>query len=541
MKKLWKKFLATAIAMMMVVALLPAVAMADDETEEPVTPTEPEVEEAAKNSGSLTIIKNGEKTTEYLSGAVFTVYKLAAISNQGDNWTYTVQEQYKTTLGDDGTAKNLNELETTTWEGKIDTLASNANNDTTGKTESTATGLDGKTTISNLSLGIYLVKETTTPSGYVASKPFIVSIPSTDNYNKDSKKSENVGTKLVYDITAQPKNEPINIEKTVTSDKNVGIGETVNYVIETTIPNYGSEYTKKNFKIYDKMSSGLTLNVNSIKVYVEENITKDSDLNSLTPVEASDDTYTKTTSDLSNNKTFELAFSTNYVEKNKKKKVVVTYSATVNENAVYEIGNEAGLTYESKPGTDTEDKTDKENVYTYTIDLTKTGDKAEHTGGLNGAVFTLATTNSDNLVDIVVNGTKTEVNAKEKKGLKTEKTTIDAEEKDGKLIIRGLPAGTYTLTETESPAGYTLLKNPVTIVIAAGEDGKIDTTKTTVDGKNNADAVNADNGKVSVGIKNKSGFSLPSTGGTGTILYTAVGLLIMAGAALLMMSRKRRV
>lgn len=61
----------------------------------------------------------------------------------------------------------------------------------------------------------------------------------------------------------------------------------------------------------------------------------------------------------------------------------------------------------------------------------------------------------------------------------------------------------------------------------------------TVDGisvKNNM----TEDGVVPVGLQNKSGFNLPATGGMGTYLFTIGGLVIMAGAALLLIASKKR-
>lgn len=504
MKKLWKKLVAVTTAVMMAITLLPAMANAS----------------ATDGKGSVTIKKNGATTDEYLGGAKFSFYKLASISNtNGADWKYTVESPYNTEalLGSAQDA-NLDTLPVKEWESKISALAA-VKATPVAESEESVKSNEGSTGPTELSLGIYLVKETQTPSGFVASKPFIVSVPSTDNYNGTPKE----GTKLIYDITAQPKNSSVDIKKTIETAKNVSIGEYVKYKVNSVIPNYSEEYTEPKFNIYDKMSEGLTwVNNTDYPLTVMVNGTK---------IEAGADTYKVVTEGLSDDKTFEIQFAKAFLQNDnyKGKSVEVTYYAQVNEKAAYENTNQAGIIYNNAPGSEADAETDEKKVYTYTIDLTKTGDKDDDVNGLNGAEFTL-TAADENMITLVVNGDKVEVNGKTTDSFKT----VEVENQKGKLIIKGLKAGTYTLTETKSPKGYSLLKNPVTIVITAKDDGTLESA--TVDGTN----ATVEAGTVQVEIQNKSGFSLPSTGGMGTYLFTIAGLVIMAGAAFLLIASKRR-
>lgn len=510
MKKLWKKLLAVTTAVMMAITLLPAMANAN----------------ATDEKGSVTIIKNGEKSDEFLAGAKFSFYKIASITNsEGKDWKYTVEEAYREKLGDNGSAKNLNNLPSSAWEANIDVLA--ATNATAIKESKASAEETGSTGATELPLGVYLVKETTTPAGYVASKPFIVSVPSTDNYDTAGKE----GTEFIYNITAKPKNSKMSVDKTIVNeDKTAYIGGFVEYKVETQIPKYGTEYTNPVFNIYDKMSNGLSFvnddndTAHKLKVVVGG-----------TEIVEGENTYTLATDGLSDEKTFEIQFAKAFLEnkENKGNKVEVTYYAQVNENAVYINENSANITYQNKPGETTDATPSKKNVYTYGIDLTKKGDKSADADGLDGAEFTLAAANGE-MISILVNGKKVAVNGESKGGFQT--TTVD--NKKGKLVFKGLKAGTYTLTETKSPSGYSLAKNPITIVITANEDGSLaDATVDKISVKNKI----TEDGVVPVGLQNKSGFSLPATGGMGTYLFTIGGLVIMAGAALLLIaSRKRR-
>ena len=517
MKKLLKQLLAVTTAIMMAITLLPAMANA---------------EKTARTTGTLQIIKHGKDKETLLGGAEFTFYKLASITNNaGTDWKYAVVEHYKDVLGSTE-AKNLNDLPSKTWEekGTIDKLSVLAESDSSG-ISSGSTAADGEekgyTPKTELNFGVYLVKETTTPSGHVAGEPFIVSIPSTNNY--DGKETE--GTSFVYDIVAEPKNSEVPVEKTA-DDTSVAIGQKVTYTVNTTIPKYGTEYfyTDKNgnkvvpkFEVYDTLSEGLTLDENSIKVKVGNDGISSANYTIK---------FKDTDPDIAP-KTFLLSFNSDYLKTmGSSQAITITYSATVNKDAVYENGNTAGVKYSNKPGENGvgDPVESKENVYTYGIDLTKTGDKNdEDKKGLNGAEFTLSTAN-DKLLTVRINGEKVEVN----KETTDSTATAKYKEANGKLVFNGLAEGTYTLTEKKAPAGYTLLKNPITIVIKANGDGTIKSA--TVDGKE----TKTTGGVVPVKIENHSGFTLPGTGGMGTYIFTIGGLVVMAGAVLLLVSSKKK-
>lgn len=497
MKKIWKRLIAVAVATLMLISMLPMAVMAESKTE-----------------GTVEIIKNGEDKNEFLAGAQFSFYQLASINNEGDKWTYTVNEAYTSVLGGH-TMKNLDELVAAEWENQITNLDAIAASQTATNT-SNETGSDGSTGKTTLSLGIYLVKETKVPEGYMASAAFIVSVPSTNNYS--DKKGETIGEYLEYDIVAQPKNEKLSIEKTILDNTtNVGIGDTVKYKIESMIPKYGDAYTNPKFNIYDTMSEGLTLD-EAIKVTVNG-----------TEVGLSEDAYSIEIPGTGNTgKTFEIIFKPDYIKANGGNKVIVEYSATVNENAEYTIGNKAGITYNNAPGSDKNAETDEKKVYTYTIDLTKIGEGNDK-DGLNGAIFSLTNAENEELQVVINGGDKaTIVNAD------TELETATVEMDKGKLVIKGLAAGTYTLTEVKSPAGYTLLKNPITIVLEADTDGTL--KNATVDGE----TVTFSEGSVAVTVNNHKGFTLPETGGMGTYIFTIGGVILMAGAIILLLTMKKK-
>ena len=167
--------------------------------------------------------------------------------------------------------------------------------------------------------------------------------------------------------------------------------------------------------------------------------------------------------------------------------ITVTYDATLSEEA--KAGRYENTAWVTAPS-DRETSKDIVYVNTYAIDIFKY-DQADNTG-LVGAEFTL-TDAEGTVIDTVTSG------------------------EDGHVVIDGLDAGTYTLTETEAPDGYVKSDTPLTIVIPDNADG--------------------DN-VVSVSFANSQ---IPHTGGTGTLMFTIGGAAIIATAGvLLLVSRKKK-
>ena len=100
----------------------------------------------------------------------------------------------------------------------------------------------------------------------------------------------------------------------------------------------------------------------------------------------------------------------------------------------------------------------------------------------------------------------------------------------GMLLLHGLDAGTYELEEEYAPDGYVKLQHPVTIVIS-DED---------LDGKVEAEGEELEDGVMTVTIKNGKGFTLPVTGGIGTVLFSTTGILMMGAGILLIIAVFRR-
>ena len=111
-------------------------------------------------------------------------------------------------------------------------------------------------------------------------------------------------------------------------------------------------------------------------------------------------------------------------------------------------------------------------------------------------------------------------------------------DENGHLKFEGLNEGTYTIHELVAPNGYNLLKEPVTVEITAEtDDDKLTCEWTAKMGDTELSA--NDNHLFEVKIKNKGGAELPSTGGIGTRIFYALGSILVIGAGIILVSRKR--
>ena len=216
--------------------------------------------------------------------------------------------------------------------------------------------------------------------------------------------------------------------------------------------------------------------------------------------------------------------------------VTVEYSATVNENAV--IGGKGnpnkslGVYQKDVNGGDGTGETPEDEVwaFTYQLDTTKV-DSANPETKLKDAQFRLY--NSDKTKSATIE------NGKISAWVDGDAGTVITTPEGGVFNIAGLDADTYYLKEIKAPAGYNLPTGDdayFKLVIAAtlkvdNGKGKIDTL--TITSGTSTTPRDGDKGKGSVAmtITNTSGSTLPGTGGIGTVIFTVVGLLVMAGAA----------
>lgn len=500
MKKLWKKLLAVTTAVMMAITLLPAMANAES------TITDPQAK------GSLTINKTTNKKDadgKYpgLGGAEFTIYKVASLE-PGTNGKYKSWKLTTDFARLSLTPDTLGSISTADLEAKANEAKKIAA-DLTGQSQTTADGTGetrkGEATFSNLELGYYLVVETKTPSKYVASKPFFVSIPETVTTAD--------GSTWNYNVSVSPKNQGIPDTDKVPDKKTVGVGDEVTYTITgPTVPNYDEAYneTTLKYEITDTLSTGLTFAKDKadLKVYT-------TDVNS--PL-VEDRDYTFEYDSTANKITISLILSK--IRDLKGEAIHVKYTVTVNENAV--VGsdgtiNKAEVEYTNNPDGTTDGSKKEVKVYSFKIKINK---KKDNGSPLKGATFGLYRDAA--CADKIAEATSSD---------------------DGVINFGDaskLAAGTYYLKELQAPSGYSALTSVVKVVISTATPND----NTTYDFKysmNEGEENNVgEDGVISLDITNNKGFNLPATGGMGTYLFTIGGLVIMAGAALLLIASKKR-
>ena len=300
---------------------------------------------------------------------------------------------------------------------------------------------------------------------------------------------------------------------TGTDGVSASINQHVSFQIDSIVPDL-TNYTNYIYKVTDTMSDALVPDQNA-KVTIGT-----TDVTSLSQISYSGQTMTVTIPF----NTFKTGNAGGAFAKDTP--IAITYSARVSANAsVYPSAtgnsNEASLEYSNNVDDHTVKETtpsSKVNVYLFTIDITKVNDENQT---LPGAKFTLQD-NAGNYIPVTLTSGRYKVSDTLAATEPNATVTSDA---NGKIYIDGLAEGTYTLTETQAPANYNLLKTPVTVTIAATY--------------NAAGEVTAVTGNVKK-VVNKKGGLLPSTGGTGTVIYTAGGIGVMACAIIVLAIKRKK-
>ena len=309
------------------------------------------------------------------------------------------------------------------------------------------------------------------------------------------------------------------------------IGDKINFKITGKVSSKYADYKSYYYSFADTMSNGLTYNKDA-KVFVvsgenkinvteqfkkeetDSSFTIDANLKELTGVTINADTT-----------------------------IVVEYTATLNENAVSGSAgnkNEVILKYENDPyhegdgdpstsdAPETPGETPKDINIVFTYDLTVNKVDASNKP-LEGAGFTLFKFSVAENEYVAIGNEITGV------------TTFD---------FKGLDAGQYKLVETTVPAGYNKADDIEFIIKATYDTSKdpvelagLQVTKTdsTVISTGSDAYFNADmqTGKVATNVVNTTGPQLPSTGGMGTTLFYVLGSVLLLGAVVLLVVRRR--
>lgn len=307
----------------------------------------------------------------------------------------------------------------------------------------------------------------------------------------------NLNTLTGKDISVAVKATYPTIGKTV-DVVNPEIGQNVNYTITGNVPDTTglSEYL---YKVTDTMTAGLTFK-KDVQVTIGGTA-----VTGLTPV------YTDNGFEL----TIPMISNSNAIY-NAGDSIIITYSATVNENAVSQVSaNNAVLEYGRNPQESNKNTPAIAKVYNAKIVINKKNESGE---SLAGATFALYRTKED--------GSTKEYYKLSKANVLTWVDSVDQATKyttsdTGIVNFIGLKNGTYFIEETNAPQGYNKLPAPVEVKINGNADATLTDLTETKD------------------ITNTHGSSLPSTGGVGTTLMYTVGGLLVAGAAVAFVTKKR--
>lgn len=303
--------------------------------------------------------------------------------------------------------------------------------------------------------------------------------------------------------TVQEKNSVPTVDKTILDSNNktkknsANIGDTV--LFKTTID---VEKGAENYVLHDKMDAGLTFDsIHSVQA------------NQPSPVLDKD--CILQTENLGDDCTFHLVFTQEYLNNlTDSHEIDVVYGATVNKDAKINQANtnQTWLTY----GDNKKSNVDETQTFSFGIPVFK------YTGltktGLADAQFKLY---NDEACKDEVKLTKADDHTYrvDPKGNATMVSPID-----GKFNVNGLKAGTYYLKEMAAPKGYNKLAKPIKVTI--DNDGKIT-------------AGPKDETTTEVGVENKSGTLLPSTGGMGTTLIYLAGIVLVVLSGYVLISKRR--
>lgn len=505
------------------------------------------------------------------TGAIFTAYKLLDIER--DNTTNMLKvsipttgdaqdfwNKYVTSVKDDftGTAtiddikKAINSFGTNDSKKSssiVDEFVKYSSRNFTKKSSSEV--VSGKAQITT-DFGFYAILQTGAPvNGHIASAPVLACLPM-----QETDSSGNNTENWLKSYTVKPKDDTISITKQVKAsgdaykDETItNIGDTVSYEIIAELPTYGADIVNSGitYTIEDapNPTNALTLDKDSITVSYTKEADKTTDAYSDMPADA----FAVTTS----GNVFTFKFTDGYYAtaiNGEYTYIKITYSATLNGFAVVEGDgniNTATLTYSSYAGAAPATTTADAKVYTMGLDITKIEKDSNPIKTLAGAEFEVYTdaagTEVNRLSFIETTGSdeikRYRVATPGETGSVTKIVVTDSTDadKNGKLMIDGLNDTTYYLKETKAPTGYNLSTDLFEINVAptaytdgTAADDYTDDTNAVLD---------FDEHRLSKDIENSTGIDLPVTGGMGTVIFTAIGLLLMAGAAYFLFRGKK--
>lgn len=318
------------------------------------------------------------------------------------------------------------------------------------------------------------------------------------------------------------------------------IGEKVEYKLTGSVASNIDTFTKYEYTFQDHLSVGLEADKNSVKVTINDTVIQPTKVDLAETVNASGDPTGG--HDLSISFTdLKAAAKDAGVTLKGDSKVVVTYKAKLTEKAEYTAAgntNDVKLVYSNNPMVDGTGTSTSKRVtdHVFRLDVTKV-DKDDQSHKLE-ATFQVKMTHEGNkkLTQekwLTQEGGLTEEVANAGK-FKTDKD-------GGKIYIPGLVAGTYEITECDTPAGYnTLAPFTITVDPEYNDDGTLKNLDVTSSNTEMVASSPTNDATIPVTIQNKKGSGLPLTGLNGvTFTWIAGGAVLCIGVAHLIRSRKQ--
>ncbi len=375
-------------------------------------------------------------------------------------------------------------------------------------------------------------------------------VTTTQGQNAISVDSTKPNATIIDKNTTPPISNPT---KTV-DDDDVYVGQTVTYTVKFATANYDGTKQIVSYTVKDTPAA------NSLENITVTSIIVDNDGNTAT----TDDQTTLTTQQFVNNTiTIPWAEATTSGEGDEATTtygaslykngttLIITYTAKVAATAAVDGAgntNEVEITHKTDDNEDHPYEQEiKTTIYTYALAIKKVDQKGQN---LAGAVFELPFyVNKTPAADgayVAIDPTAYAALSDADKENYTNSLTTPA---DGLIKIKGMEQGTYSFTETAAPAGYNKLTAPVSV--AATKTGATTTSVTTYfdkDGKQVAEHTEEgfdvlvsidDLAATPIVVVNNTGTELPSTGGMGTTMFYVVGAMLVIGAGVVMITRRR--
>ena len=476
------------------------------------------------------------------SHSTYNAYKVmeATSNSTGDGdkvvYTYTVTDEFKAFFENGANGYTLNKDNEICKDGTAITSDGHVNTNATDAAALASAlekyalekGISPTTTITanqekTLDNGLYVVVEKAEANKSVASKPILISMVDKDQ-------------------TITAKDSKVDLDKEIVENGNdvkkndVSVGDSITYKVSSNIPTYEANVDKTSLKytLTDTFSEGLTFTQNSLKVTVI-----DGEGNEKVITNESGVTITKTAN------SFEVDLSADEIIKYQGYKVRLDYEAVLNENA--KINDTAGnpndikLVYTNNPNGDNKYDTlnDETKTYSYEFTIHKV-DKNNDTKDLAGASFEIKDS-SGKVITIVKYDNDGNPTTTGQGNVTTGK--------DGTVKVSGLDEGTYTITETKAPDGYSLIGTDIKLTITADKDSSgLPTGKATYEiqgGDNDKAKIETDDqGNITstVQISDTRGVSMPETGRKAAMYCMIAGaiIIILGGIVLLSPNRKKR-